>query len=367
MVDGLPDAAARDLLAAVAAEPSALRPSTGSSRKPANPLALVELGTAYPTKRLRPRRAARAASARRPPTGAISCAWCTACRQPPRSSPCSPADPETKRAHLWRAAARAGIDPDAASSGPRGRCSGSLLTRPCRYPLVRSAVYHGASVAERPHAHRMLGETGDSELRGWRLAAAANAPDEELAAELQRTAERWPPWRLRGQGRAAAALGRADARRRPPRRARSGSRGSHADGRRPGRGPGGARRRRAPAHQPGRGPGAAPSGCDPVRAGGRRHGSADAGQRGQGIRDDDRLARDTMLGALEAAIWSGPALARGSPGWRAHSRPPALPVRQRPAARGPQRPVHARLRGVGAAVPRRGDRMLARDPDPARA
>src|SRR4029077_20032657 len=38
--------------------------------------------------------------------------------------------------------------------------------------------------------HRALSEAGNSELRVWHLAAAAIVPDEELAAELQHTAER---------------------------------------------------------------------------------------------------------------------------------------------------------------------------------
>ena len=59
-----------------------------------------------------------------------------------------------------------------------------------RYPLLRSAVYHGASAIDRRHAHHALSEAGNPELRVWHLAAAAIVPDEKLAAELQHTAER---------------------------------------------------------------------------------------------------------------------------------------------------------------------------------
>lgn len=59
-----------------------------------------------------------------------------------------------------------------------------------RYPLLRFAVYHGASAVDRRQAHRALSEAGNSEVRMWHLAATAIVPDEELAAELQHTAER---------------------------------------------------------------------------------------------------------------------------------------------------------------------------------
>src|SRR5258708_40168963 len=102
------------------------------------------------------------------------------------------ADPGGERDQLWRAAAQAGSDPDAASAETAWA---GVLEFPgtsvrFRYPLLRSAVYHGANPADRRRAHRVLGETGDSELRSWHLATVAMASDEGLAAELQRTAER---------------------------------------------------------------------------------------------------------------------------------------------------------------------------------
>src|SRR6202007_1704011 len=51
-------------------------------------------------------------------------------------------------------------------------------------------VCRGASAAERRQAHRAWSQAGHSDLRAWHLAAAAIVPDEELAAELQHTAER---------------------------------------------------------------------------------------------------------------------------------------------------------------------------------
>ncbi|MFI8961087.1 AAA family ATPase [Streptomyces sp. NPDC053493] len=74
-----------------------------------------------------------------------------------------------------------------------------------RHPLVRAAAYQGAVLAERTAAHRALADAapagGDMGRRAWHLAAATVGYDEEVAAELERSAELF---RSRG-GRAAVA------------------------------------------------------------------------------------------------------------------------------------------------------------------
>lgn len=56
------------------------------------------------------------------------------------------------------------------------------------HPLVRGAVYHAASPAERRSTHAALATEVDGEARAWHLAGAAVGPDEVAAAALEEAA-----------------------------------------------------------------------------------------------------------------------------------------------------------------------------------
>ncbi|SNT64546.1 AAA ATPase domain-containing protein [Asanoa hainanensis] len=108
---------------------------------------------------------------------------------------------------LWSAAARLGLGEDAAVAAE----GAGLITLGTRvsfaHPLVRSAVHRAAGRAQLRQAHRALAEVTDKrtdpDRRAWHLAAAAAAPDESLAGELERSAKRA---RARGGAAAAAAF-----------------------------------------------------------------------------------------------------------------------------------------------------------------
>jgi DNA-binding CsgD family transcriptional regulator len=107
---------------------------------------------------------------------------------------------------VWRAARRLGIGAEAATPG----ADAGLLEVGARvrfqHPLVRSAAYRAASLQERQDIHRALAQATDPAIDPDRRAASLNAehqpstarhraqaapgPDEDVAAELERSASR---------------------------------------------------------------------------------------------------------------------------------------------------------------------------------
>ena len=104
------------------------------------------------------------------------------------------ADSTGDLALVWRAAQRLGIPESAAhtveSDGLLALGEGVVF----RHPLARSAVYRASGPEERSEVHRALAEATDPEIdpdrRAWHRAQAAFMPDEDVAAELERSAAR---------------------------------------------------------------------------------------------------------------------------------------------------------------------------------
>jgi DNA-binding CsgD family transcriptional regulator len=117
------------------------------------------------------------------------------------------AEPTGELPWLWAAAARLGIGVDAAAPAERAR----LLTFDgrvrFRHPLVRSAIYGDAPLADRRRVHDALAHVisgrNTADHRAWHRARSAEVPDEDIAVELVAAAEQA---RARGGVAAAAAF-----------------------------------------------------------------------------------------------------------------------------------------------------------------
>jgi DNA-binding CsgD family transcriptional regulator/tetratricopeptide (TPR) repeat protein len=195
-LDGLPDADARALLASVL--PGLLDERVKDriiAESSGNPLALLELPHGVTAAELA---GGFGVGDRLPVAGRIEQSFLRRITPLPEVTRflllLAAAEPTGDPALLWRAADRLGIGADAASPAE----SDGLLTVAARvtfrHPLVRSAVYQAAPTAARRRAHRALAEASDPgtdpDRRAWHRAQAAAGADEEIAAELERSAGR---------------------------------------------------------------------------------------------------------------------------------------------------------------------------------
>ena len=95
---------------------------------------------------------------------------------------------------LWRAVDKQGIDSGVATPAQAAGLLELGARVRFRHPLVRSAIYRAAPESDRRAAHRALAEGTDPESdpdrRAWHRARAAEQPDEGVADELARAADR---------------------------------------------------------------------------------------------------------------------------------------------------------------------------------
>ena len=104
------------------------------------------------------------------------------------------ADPSGDRSLVWRAAGRLGIPVQAAAPAVEAELARFGSQVRFRHPLARSTVYRSAPFGDRQRMHAALAEVtdpiADPDRRAWHRAQAASGPDEEVAAELERSAGR---------------------------------------------------------------------------------------------------------------------------------------------------------------------------------
>jgi DNA-binding CsgD family transcriptional regulator len=108
---------------------------------------------------------------------------------------------------VWRAARQLGLEQDAVAAAEAARLLVVGRQILFRHPLIRSAIYHGAPAAERRRIHAALVAASDATIHpsrhAWHRAYAALEPDEEVAAELAQAGKHA---QRRGSHASAAAL-----------------------------------------------------------------------------------------------------------------------------------------------------------------
>jgi DNA-binding CsgD family transcriptional regulator len=104
------------------------------------------------------------------------------------------ADPVGDATLVWRGAETLGIETSALAPAQDAELLEIGAQVRFRHPLVRSAVYRGASEAERRRVHEALAAATDPEVdadrHAWHRALAADGRDEAVAAELEHSAGR---------------------------------------------------------------------------------------------------------------------------------------------------------------------------------
>ena len=103
------------------------------------------------------------------------------------------ADPTGDPRLLWQAGQDLGFTIESAAAAEARQLITIRDTVRFRHPLIRSAVYYGASFAQRQRVHARLAEAtspAEPDQRAWHQAQAATGPDEATADDLERAGER---------------------------------------------------------------------------------------------------------------------------------------------------------------------------------